>query len=157
MAIQKKLILENGEVRSVAKSRSRPKQIKPLRKRMTVNLNNPRELGNTSANVTPSTAENKAVVVKKIVNRKDKLLAEHRSRQTAPTSTPESASTVLPTQPMAPQSPPAEPAATETIKLEELVIVIELTCPFCDYVCMQKKDYYKHIKVTFHNCLRIVA
>ena len=83
------------------------------------------------------TQKDSVQTVKKIINRKDKLLAEHRSRLVMPASPP-------PQQQLKELKPAPH---DDTINLDELVIKIELTCPFCDFVCVGKKHYHKHIKV----------
>jgi len=67
-------------------------------------------------------------------------LAEHRSKQ-IPTQQPNIATQS--------QAIIIKPKHTEkTINLDDLVIQIELNCPFCDFICVEKKEYFKHIKAT---------
>ena len=124
MATKKKLILEHGEVRLTHKQKIK---LKPLRKRLAKKPGLDRDSASNKSG-------SKALEVKKIVNRKDKLLAEHRSKQT-----PEGQANPDPV------SPPSE--KQQTINLDDLVIQLEYSCPFCDFVSLLKKDYFKHIKV----------
>ena len=132
MAIQKKLILEHGEVRLTHKQKIK---LKPLRKRL------PKLLFDDPSPLRTENTGTKQTEVKRIVNRKDKLLAEHRSKQ-IPTQQPNIATQS--------QAIIIKPKHTEkTINLDDLVIQIELNCPFCDFICVEKKEYFKHIKVGF--------
>ena len=164
MASQKKLILEHGEVRLTPKQKIK---LKPFRKKNPKNLEN--LLGHSStghsstghlstghsstghSSTGHSSTEHSSTsldslkkdcientVIKRIVNRKDKLLAEHRSQQFP-------VQPALREEPVEIRSSPVE--SVDMINLDDIVNQIEETCPFCDFVCVSRKDFYKHIKV----------
>ena len=140
MFIQKKLILEHGEVRLTQKQRIK---LKPIRKRLLKLAAGSHSLDSQGTKPAPEVSEKQATA-KRIVNRKDKLLAEHRRKQVLPE--PSNRNKL---EPLSKEVELDPLGSGMTINLEDLVIQIELTCPFCDYLCVEKKDYYKHIKVRF--------
>ena len=163
MATQKKLILEHGEVRLTHQQRCK---LKPLRKRALKALKpaiagvngtggtmeaQARSEQEQSSFPPGDTSENKA---KRIFNRKDKLLAEHRRRQVPSSS---SSSPVA-----APPDPKkTSPALPDNVSIESrliseeaakngsetVAVAVVLTCPFCSQTSKTRKEHYKHIKV----------
>jgi hypothetical protein len=129
MASQKKLILEHGEVRLTPRQRLR---IRPVRKRVTRKLQANDVFHRTDGSEPGAPAmEGKAAgeagtpaapVKKRIVNRKDKLLAEHRS-----------------------QSQHADEAEVARPKPTPKRL---LTCPICGVESTTGKDHFQHIKVS---------
>ena len=133
MASQKKLILEHGEVRLTQRQRLR---IRPVRKRV------PRKLkandvfqrtespAATEAGPEAEVAKDPEVaetpVKKRIVNRKDKLLAEHRSQSL--------------------HTEEVEGGQAGTVQQQAKRV---FTCPICGVETSTGKDHFQHIKVTF--------
>lgn len=132
MAEQKKLILEHGEVRPAQKPRIKTR---PVKKKVTRKLQandvfhrteGPGVATETKEGKTEMEATNPielpaAPMKKRIVNRKDKLLAEHRS-----------------------QSLHMEEMEGEQTHLAPLKRVF--TCPICSAESNSCKDHYQHIK-----------
>jgi hypothetical protein len=153
MASQKKLILEHGEVRLTQQQRSR---LKPLRKR-TVRLARPVASasgpgdGSEEPLPAPDTPEHEA---KRIFNRKDKLLAEHRSRQVPPYgSLPEPKKpAAVPEETMEISGPILVDPAVDLEKTSgESIAATELNCPFCSQASKGRKEHYLHVKVRIIN------
>ena len=143
MAEQKKLILEHGEVRPAQKPRIKTR---PVKKKVTRKLQandvfhrtegpgvvTESKEGKIETEATNSIEVPAAPMKKRIVNRKDKLLAEHRS-----------------------QSLHLEETETQTAPIKRI-----FTCPICNAESNGCKDHYQHIKVdnitSFVFCMYIV-
>ncbi len=159
MAIQKKHILEHGEVRLTQEQKSR---LKPLRKRaikaakQTAAAAGEADKSKSSGGVVQSqwhlppaseTAEHKT---KRIFNRKDKLLAEHRSRQ-VPGGQPQGPAgqsqltTLVVVMPEATSEEGGRSTGSgDEQKSDESTVQ---TCAFCSAVCTTRKELYRHVKV----------
>ena len=136
MASQKKLILEHGEVRLTSRQKLR---IRPVRKKVTRKLrakdvfhrteSPARSEEATEAEAATVEAEKlpSAPVKKRIVNRKDKLLAEHRSQSQQEEPGLEGGDLRLKPQPKR-----------------------TFTCPICSSQTSICKDHFHHIKVSQH-------
>jgi len=153
MAIQKKHILEHGEVRLTQEQRSK---LKPLRKRAI-------RAAKQTASAKEETGQNSSdgVVIqwhrppqltvsettdhrtKRIFNRKDKLLAEHRSRQ-VPAEQPEPPRLVV----ILPALSSHDGASSPQVKAKQKTVEsLVKTCEFCSVVSATRKELYKHVKV----------
>ena len=139
MAEQKKLILEHGEVRPAQKPRIKTR---PVKKKVTRKLQandvfhrteGPGVVSEAKEGKTETEATNPielpaAPMKKRIVNRKDKLLAEHRS-----------------------QSLHMEEAEGDQNQAAAPLKRI-FTCPICSVESNSCKDHYQHIKVCPRHC-----
>jgi hypothetical protein len=170
MATQKKLILEHGEVRLTHQQRCK---LKPMQKRsvkaqkhsggglessasLIVGQQIPAEREPTQeamedAGTSPPASEHKT---KKIFNRKDKLLAEHRKRQIPATGVAAEPRNLRAEEPkeisgsgdvgmlgiVAEDAGPSEGLA--------VLVPIVFNCPFCSQTSKARKEHYKHIKVS---------
>ena len=140
MAEQKKLILEHGEVRPAQKPRikTRPVKKKVTRKLQANDVFHRTEGPGVATDVEQGKAEMEAAnpielpaapMKKRIVNRKDKLLAEHRSQSLHMEET---------------EGEPNQAAPLKRI----------FTCPICSAESSSCKDHYQHIKVCPHTKLQ---
>ena len=158
MASQKRLILENGDVRLTQTQRQRIKIKKKSRRLRAKDIFQPSESPVVSySRWTPLSGEGEAVVdtdsqaaedttvspKKIIVNRKDKLLAEHRSQNPAQPS-PEQLKNAVKC------SLCSFSCATQhKLKIHEKVHREnrQYNCPFCAFKSYWIKDHYQHIQV----------
>jgi hypothetical protein len=151
MAIQKKHILEHGEVRLTQEQKSR---LKPLRKRAIRAAKQTAAAGEADKNSSsggavqsqwhlPPASETAEHKTKRIFNRKDKLLAEHRSRQ-VPGGQPQLTTLVV----VMPEATSEEGGrSTGSGDEQKSVESTVQTCAFCSAVCTTRKELYRHVKV----------
>jgi hypothetical protein len=158
MAIQKKHILEHGEVRLTQEQKSR---LKPLRKRAIRAAKQTAAAGEADKNSSsggavqsqwhlPPASETAEHKTKRIFNRKDKLLAEHRSRQ-VPGGQPQgpAGQSQLTTLVVVMPEATSEEGGRSTGSGDEQKSVESTvqTCAFCSAVCTTRKELYRHVKV----------
>ena len=153
MASQKRLILEHGEVRLT--QRQRIKMKKKSRRLRAKDIFQPSEepavsypgYGEETVDTDSQNAEDSPKKI--IVNRKDKLLAEHRSQnQTRVSPDPELESNVKNTIKCSKCS--FSCSTPHKLKVHEKVHKEnkQYSCPFCSYKCYWIKDHYHHIQVS---------
>ena len=152
MASQKRLILEHGEVRLT--QRQRIKMKKKSRRLRAKDIFQPSEepavsypgYGEETVDTDSQNAEDSPKKI--IVNRKDKLLAEHRSQnQTRVSPDPELESNVKNTIKCSKCS--FSCSTPHKLKVHEKVHKEnkQYSCPFCSYKCYWIKDHYPGVDV----------
>ena len=153
MASQKRLILEHGEVRLT--QRQRIKMKKKSRRLRAKDIFQPSEepvvsysgYGEETADTDSQNAEDSPKKI--IVNRKDKLLAEHRSQNQSQVSPEQDLKNTIKCSKCS-----FSCATPHKLKLHEKVHKgnKQYSCPFCTFKCQWIKDHYHHIQV---NILRL--
>ena len=150
MASQKRLILEHGEVRLSQRQHLRIRIKKP-RKLRAKDIFQPSQIEEESRDVKPvedladNDSQNADDIPKKIINRKDKLLAEHRAEHQALNEAEETAkkNTFKCEKCSFSASTSGKLRAHEKIHEGDKTFL----CPFCNHTSFWIKDHYKHVQL----------
>ena len=150
MASQKRLILEHGEVRLSQRQRLRVRIKKP-RKLRAKDIFQPSQVEEERKDVKPvedptdNDSQNADDIPKKIINRKDKLLAEHRAEHQALNEAEETAKKNTF------KCEKCSFSAGTSGKLRAHGRIHEgdktFVCPFCNHTSYWIKDHYKHVQL----------